>query len=61
MVSHSDAAKAGVPFLPPVWEVAQECYGWWYPTDPVPDLPIPKDWELQHRDLPENPPDVNFP
>ena len=58
MVSNIEAAKAGVTYAPSVWEVAEECYRWISPTDPVPDIALPEGWELQHRGADGNPSDV---
>ena len=55
MGSNTDAAKAGVAYIPTVWEVASEIYAWYSASDPMPDIPIPEGWELQHKDADVNP------
>ena len=51
MVSRTEAAKAGpgVPSWLSPWEVAHEFWYWCdAKADAKPDIPVPKDWALEH-------------
>ena len=47
-------ALVGVPYKPSPWEIAHELYYWDDPSE-KPDIPLPKEWYLVHKDDEKNP------
>ena len=65
MSGNKSHAIVGTPYRPTPWEIAHELWYWDDHSD-TPDIPLPLEWDLVHKDDPKNDtkvcnPDTFFP